>query len=222
MQHVTSKQANTRKLTEKKQYEILNSLPAYGPMYIPITDTDEPFSSEGFVVRFFKDDGTDWVGNFKEGWTKLNKVFDFPEKKRIIVFAGGLGYIIDPNTEKPIGNFGITISDVFQSKNGSLICVDGIGVKILDNANGEIWESERVSWDGFKDLKFEDDIISGLTFDPTNSKKEWCEFSLNILTKEIKGGSFRVMLDNNPNLEMKNRIEIKTKDNVKKPWWKFW
>ena len=71
-------------------------------------------------------------------------------------------------------------------------------------------------------MKFEDDIISGLTFDPTNSKKEWCEFSLNILTKEIKGGSFRVMLDNNPNLEMKNRIEIKIKDNVKKPWWKFW
>ena len=215
-------QASTQKLTEKIQYEILTSLPAYGPMYIPISDTDEPFFSEGFVVRFFKDSGTDWVGNFKEGWTKLNKVFDFPEKKRVIVFAGGLGYIIDPNNEKPIGNFGTTISDVFQTENGSLICVDGIGINILDNSNGELWESERISWDGFKDLKFENGTISGLAFDPMNSKKEWREFSLNVITKEIKGGSFRNTLNHNPNLEVKNRVEIKIKDTVTKPWWKFW
>ena len=54
-------------MSEVKQYELLESLPAYGPMYIPISETGEPFYSEGVAVRFYKKDGTAWVGNFATG-----------------------------------------------------------------------------------------------------------------------------------------------------------
>ena len=209
-------------LTKIKQYEILKSLPAYGPMYISISDDEEQFFSEGFVVRFFKNDQTEWVANFKPGWTGLNKVFDLSEENRVVVFAGGLGYIINPNDEKPIGYFGLTINHVFQSENGNLICVDDIGIQIVENSNQDIWTSERISWDGFKELKHENGIISGKSYDPMNSKKEWSDFSLNIGTKEINGGSFRKMLKQNPHLEMKNRVEIKLKNIDKKRWWKLW
>lgn len=204
------------------KYEILNSLPAYGPMYVPVTQKGELFYQEGFVVRFYKNDGTNWVANFQPGWTKLNKVFDFPERNIIVVFAGGLGYVMNPNFEKPILTFGLVITDVFQAKNKSLICVDQIGIQMLDNTNGQLWTSERISWDGFKDLTFENGILSGKSFDPTNSLKEWCDFSVDTKTKEIKGGSFREMLERNPNLEMKNRIELKEKQVKKAHKWMFW
>ena len=51
-----------------KRYEILNSLPSSGPMYVPVTGNGEPFYSEGVAVRFYKTDGSNWVGTkFPEG-----------------------------------------------------------------------------------------------------------------------------------------------------------
>ena len=115
-------------MNEQKRYEILESLPPYGPMYIPVTDNNEPFFSEGFPIRFFKSDGTDWVANFRQGWTGLNRVYDFPERDRVIVIAGGLGYVMTVDNEKPLTTFGLAIESIFESENGSLICSDGISI----------------------------------------------------------------------------------------------
>jgi len=45
-------------MTTEKRYEILDSLPTYGPMYVPVSESGDPFYSEGVVVRFFRNDGT--------------------------------------------------------------------------------------------------------------------------------------------------------------------
>lgn len=200
------------------RYEILKSLPSYGDMYIPVSEDNEPFYSEGFPIRFYKSDGKSWVANFKPGWTGFNKVFDYPEHNKIIIIASGLGYIMTPENEKPISTFGLTISDVFQTENGSLVCADGISFLILDNVTGEIWQSERISWDGFKNLKYKDNIISGQSYDPTNSIQNWSDFSFNIETKEIIGGSYIDSLKRNPHIP-KVTLQI---ENQKKPWWKIW
>jgi len=184
-------------------------------MYIPITEDNEPYFSEGFPIRFFKTDGTNWVANFKPGWTDLNQVFDFPEHDRIIVFAGGLGYIMSPNNEKPLETIGLTITKIFQTENGSLVCADGLSILLIDNLTGQIWQTERISWDGFKDLKLLGDKISGLTYDPTNSTNNWTAFTLNIITREIIGGSYRESVKRNPEM-----TEVQPRDkNQNKPWW---
>jgi hypothetical protein len=206
-------------LTENKKYEVLDSLPAYGPMYIPISENGEQFSSEGFVVRFFKDDKTEWVANFAAGWG-IDKVFDYPDKNIVVVFASGIGYVMNPNEEKPIKIIGSMTKDIFKMDNGDLFCIDDIGIEIFDCKTYEIWTSERISWDGFKDLTFENGIVKGKSFDPTNSIKEWSDFSFNTDNKELIGGSFRDTLERNPHLEVENRVKIKTKE--KKPWWKIW
>ena len=174
-----------------KRYEILDSLPAYGPMYVPITDDNEPFYSEGFPIRFYKSDGSEWVANFKPGMTGLNKVFECKKLDSIVVISGGQGYLISPDNEKPIKTFGIAIKDTFQDEIGNLILVDDLSIEIIDIQTLEIWTSERISWDGFRDLKLTGDILSGQSFDPTNSINEWSDFSFNIKTKEITGGSYR-------------------------------
>jgi hypothetical protein len=74
---------------QNNRYEILSGLPPYGPMYIPVSEDEVPSYSEGYVVRFYKSDETNWVANFKTGWTNFSGVYDFPEFRRTIVFALG-------------------------------------------------------------------------------------------------------------------------------------
>lgn len=174
----------------QRRYEILDGLPAYGPMYVPVSEDGEPFYSEGFVVRFYKSDGSEWVANFKPGWTGFSLVVDYPEINRIVVIAKGQGYIMTPDQEVPIDTFGVDIRDAIKTADGKIVLVDDIYVRLLDN-EGAVWQSERISWDGIKDVKLKDNILTGLSYDPMDSINEWIPFSIDLDTKEITGGSYR-------------------------------
>ena len=63
-------------------------------MYIPISKDGVPFYSEGYVVRFYKKDGTSWVANFNTGWANFSGIYDFPEFERMVIFAFGHCYIM--------------------------------------------------------------------------------------------------------------------------------
>ena len=187
-------------MKENKKYEILESLPTYGAMYIPISENGNKFYSEGFVVKFFKDNGTEWIANFATDFG-IDKVIEYSERNLVVVFASGTGYIMNPNKETPLKFFGCMVKEVFQTKNGNLILIDDTGIEILNIETFEIWASERISWDGFKDLSFDHNVIKGKTYNPMNSEQEWFDFSLNIKSKEIKGGSYRESLKLNPDLD---------------------
>ncbi len=169
-------------------------MPAYGPMYIPISESGEPFAFEGFIVRFFKDDRTEWVANFATGFG-IDRVFEYSKENLVIIFASGIGYVMDPNDEKPKKIIELMTKEVFQNDSGELICIDDIGIQLFDPKTFDIWTSERISWDGFKELSFENGIIRGKSFDPTNYIQEWSDCSFNVISKEIIGGSFREMLN---------------------------
>lgn len=210
-------------MTVHKRYKILNGLPPYGPMYVPITGSEEPFYSEGYVVKFRKRDGEEWVANFSSGWTDYYKIFDFPEHNMVVVFAGGQGYIMNPDEQKPIMTFGLSIKEVILKEDGSLICSDDIHILVLDNTTGDIWKSDRISWDGIKDLKLVGNKLSGETYDPTSSNQPWSAFELNLETREVKGGSFQEFLRRNQHLEAQANGMLREKTQTgKKPWWKIW
>ncbi len=174
-----------------KKYEILESLPTYGKMYIPISQDEENFYSEGFVVRFFKDDGSDWVANFKSIYG-LNKVIEC-SNNLIVVIAGGLGYVINPNYEKALGYFGEgLIHNIFETETEELICVNDTQIEVFNPKNSKVWTSKRISWDGFDDLTFENGILKGKALNPfIGYDDEWVDFSFNLKTKEIEGGSYK-------------------------------
>ena len=202
-------------MTDIKRYEILDALPTYGPMYISVADNDEPFYSEGFAVRFFKSDGTDWVANFKPGWTGLNAVYEFTDQQYILVIAGGTCYLMNPDEDKPKSTFGVGYETVIKNLDGRLILQDLTDLTVIE-PNGEHWHTERISWDGIKDLKLEGNLVSGLSFDPMNDKDEWVEFVVDLEKRNVKGGSFR-------QYEFKPVGEsVQRKNDTKKPWWKIW
>ena len=172
---------------QPKRFEILDGLPAYGPMYIPVSVKGEPFYSEGLVIRFKKSDGSDWVANFSTGWSNFNFVTEYPNANRIIVIAKGQGYIMSPDQEKPIDTFGIGIDYILKTDDNKIILADNCDVWIVNN-EGSIWQSKRISWDGLKDLKLQDNLLTGLSYRPGDD--QWIPFSINIDTKEIIGGSY--------------------------------
>ena len=185
-----------------KRYEILEGLPSYGPMYIPISEDGIPFYYEGYVIRFYKSDETNWIANFKCGNTNFQDVLDYPKQNRIVVFAKGTCYIMTADTEVPIKAFGVGILNAFQTEDGFIILPDQTDVSVININNDEVWHSERISWDGLAELKFENDILTGLAYEPTSDDGEWKPFSFNFRTKELIGETYFY--------------------DYKKPWWKFW
>ena len=190
-------------MTKRKSYEILESLPTYGPMYIPISEKEERYYSEGFVVRFSKLDGTDWVANFKPGWTSLKEVHELPYNTNLLIIAFGTSYIMNPEQTKPISVFGVGYVDSFKSPDGRIILQDQTNLTIIESS-GKYWHSERISWDGMKDLNLQNNIITGLSFDPMHEADEWVAFSFDINARTLTGGSYY------------------RRYKKQKPWWKIW
>jgi hypothetical protein len=185
-------------------YEILDGLPVYGPMYIPVTEDGEPYYSEGFVVRFFKSNGESWVANFQPGWTKFSAIYTLLENDNILVLACGKCYLMNVNETKPVGVFGVGFVKILETESHQYILQDVTDLTIVE-PNGNHWGTERISWDGFKDINYENGIVSGLSFDPMYDKDEWVEFAYNIDTKILVGGSY-------PKYD-----QLKSKS-----WWQFW
>jgi len=193
----------TTTLTETKKYEILEALPTYGPMYIPVTENEEAFYSEGFAVRFYKLDGTNWVANFKPGWTDLKIIYELKDTSNLLVIACGTCYLMNPEETKPISVFGVGYSTVFKTEDGRLVLQDQTDLTIVET-NGNHWDTERISWDGLKDLKLENNIVTGLAYDPMDDADEWINFTFDINVKTLTGGSYKIY------------------ETINKPWWKVW
>ena len=178
-------------------------MPTYGAMYIPVTESGEPFYSEGFAVRFYKKDGSEWVANFQPGWTDLKEIYELKHTSNLLVIAYGTCYLMNPDDTKPISVFGVGYVTVLNTKDGRLILQDQTDLTIIET-NGNHWHTDRISWDRLKELKLENNIVSGLSYDPMNDADEWVNFSFDIDNKTLTGGSY-------------NRYEM-----IKKPWWKVW
>lgn len=171
-------------------------------MYISVTESDETFYSEGFPVRFYKSDGTDWVANFKPGWTDLKIIYELKDTANLLVIACGTCYILNPDEIKPISIFGVGYSTVLNAPDGRLILQDQTDLTIIE-PDGTHWDTERISWDGLAEIKVENNLVSGLAYNPMHEVDEWIEFKYDLDTKTLTGGSY---------YSFEN----------KKPWWKIW
>jgi hypothetical protein len=192
---------------EAKRYEILASLPAYGPMYIPVTENGDDFYSQGLAVRFHREDGPSWVANFRPGWTALHEVHELSDSSHLLVIAGGTCYLMNPEKTKPLSIFGAAITGSFRLANGRLVLQSDIDLLIVET-DGTHWHSDRISWDGLKELTVSDNSISGFSVDPATGDDE-VTFSYNTDTRKLTGGSYQL-------------YQMNSTMNKAKPWWKFW
>jgi hypothetical protein len=190
------------KPVKKKRFEILNFLPPYGDIYVPIAEDNIQFFSEGYVVRFERNNEKSWVANFKTGWTSFSKIYDFPELRKTIVFACGECYLMEDENQKPLKSFGGDYSEGFVTDDNVIIAAGGTSFTVIELNKNLVWDSDQISFDGLKDLKLKGDLITGLAYTPTSGEGNWDNFTFNFRTKKVTGGAFH--------------------SSEWRKWWKFW
>jgi hypothetical protein len=81
--------------SEILRWEILSGLPGEGPTPLYFHSQQPTPWAEGLVVRFWRADGSEWVGNFqgKQDWS--TKVLLWPEADSVIVMAMDNLYLLD-------------------------------------------------------------------------------------------------------------------------------
>jgi len=179
---------------QNKRFEILDSLPPYGDMYVPIAEDDIPFYSEGYVVRFHRNKEKIWIANFKIGWTNLANIYDFPRLRKTIVFAYGNCYFMEDESQKPLKSFGGDYSEVFVTDDDIIIAASSNSLSIIELNKNLVWHSERISYDGLQDLKRKGNLITGVAFSPTADDEKRDEFVFNFRTGKVTGGAFHSKL----------------------------
>ena len=169
------------------RYEILEGLPPYGAMPEQFSFGSKGTHREGVVVRFFPDSGPTWVGNFQRGLTKFDDVMLHPNGSHVIIFAGGQGYTIDPDTRSLIKTWGgaVEIAIEFQDRR-VIVLGDGLWFEAIGET-GTLWRSKRISWDGMQGITLSEGRILGEAWNPDGF---WVPFSVDLTTGEVEGGSY--------------------------------
>lgn len=173
----------------EQRFETLPGLPPYGPMYISIASTKYNRYREGYVVKFYKDDGTYWIANFDTGETACSGVIELNWPNILFVLANGEGYLINPNETVPVGMFGGRIFQYFVTAEHGVVCVTDVDICIVSHS-GQLWESRRISWDGIFDLEINGNILSGKCYLPMSIDGEYEPFTMDLTTRTIQGGSY--------------------------------
>lgn len=168
----------------EKSYEILNGLPPYGPMWFPIGNPK--LTTEGFVVRFYRDDGSSWVGNFDLGHGSLDFVEKLSFDNLLLVISQGAAYLINPNYEKEVKSLGFDFNKIITDESNRVILVGSTDITIIE-LTGDLWTSDSISYDGIEVERVENDIIHGKVFSMEDTE---IDFTLNLNSKKLNGGHF--------------------------------
>src|SRR5690348_2002419 len=88
------------------RWEILKGLPGEGPIPKHFHLGRPTPWAQGVVVRFWKQDGTEWVGNFQGRTFGVDDVLLWPEAKAVAVIAGGDFYLIDDDDTNSYSTLG--------------------------------------------------------------------------------------------------------------------
>ena len=171
------------------EYNVLAGLPPYGEPALSFSDSGHQMFSEGLVVNFKFTDGTSFVGNFERGLSSYDHCIRHPNGRHAIVIAGGEGYVIDPYARQIISLLGSAITDSFPhpSKKAIVLNNQGLSFTAIGPA-GQLWQSRRISWDGFRSIQMIGTMLTGEAWKPYD--EGWCAFQLDLETGEVVGGSY--------------------------------
>jgi hypothetical protein len=160
-------------------YKILPGFPPYGND-LEIVSINQPPYSEGFIVQFFKDDGSTWIANFGTGFSSSSGVYEYPGNN-LMVFAGGRGYAMDPNKKEPLNTFGYELK-VIEVEKLRLACFEFDRVVVIE-PDFTRWEITGLPFDDFKQLSVENGCVNGIGYNYIEQKDQ--PFTLDVNAREV-------------------------------------
>ena len=173
----------------------LPGLPPYGPQALSFPDQWGLGAREGFVVEFTSDEGDTWVGNFQPGIAGVDELLSHPNGRDVIVISNGALWIVNPTT-RAASEIASAMIDYWRVSDPDGYVFNNQGLSFIRmSARGVVWNSRRISWDGFSNLRLEDDRLSGSAWTPIDDA--WLPFMLDLRTGRVEGGSY-----NGPDMEI--------------------
>ena len=160
------------------RFEVLPGLPAYGPPALSFTERGK--FSEGLVIHFHPKQSESWVGNFLGGLTKYNAVLDHPNGTDVIVVARGEACVVDPENRKIRHRIARNVEQVIRVPSLGMVVIPDLTDFTAINADDSGWQSERISWDGFRNIKVSNTDLLGEAYTPVEDA--WVPFKLDLLT----------------------------------------
>ncbi len=166
-------------------FRILKGLPPYGPLATPFPARYGRTGHEGLVVEFDNDDTGKWVGNFQPGISRYSGVHRLWDSKNLLVVNQGHAYVVDPVTRKLIMDDDWFAEDLWMVSNPDGFVVNRSGVVFLRyGSGGLVWQTRRISLDGFRDLEISDTQLTGLA----DAVGAWVPFEVDLVTGMSRGG----------------------------------
>lgn len=169
------------------RFELLPGLPAYGPPAISFPKSDVPTFREGLVVRFQPEQSEPWVGNFLGGSTDYDHVVAHPNDREVIVVSGGHGSIVDVETRSVIATW-CDVTRLELLPTSGLVLVQGLTDFIAIGADGVRWQSPRISWDGFRNIRIAEHHLFGEAYSAAGD--DWLPFVLDLATGACADGVY--------------------------------
>jgi hypothetical protein len=168
-------------------FRILPSLRGAGPGQVPFRFAGTN-AFEGLAVEFTGIGGGEWVGNFQRAIGSKDAVLFAPLRTdQAIVVAGGMVYVVELDTHALVRSFGGAVNELFYLPSREhVIFGNGLWFECED-ADGIVWKTPRLSWDGTEDVRLEGSFLRGKAFDVND--KAWCPFAVNIDNGEVEGGA---------------------------------
>jgi hypothetical protein len=169
------------------RFEILPGLPPYGPMAISFTKNGAREHREGLVVRFYPTASEPWVGNFIGGVNAYNAVLDPPNETYVIVVARGEACIVDPE-RRAVHRMAWDTEQVISVPSLRSIIFQSLTDFIAVGADNSGWISQRISWDGFRNVEVHETDLLGEAYSPVSDA--WVPFRLDLLTGHCTDGIY--------------------------------
>ena len=170
-------------------FEILPGLPPYGPMAVSFTERGDQEFREGLVVRFYPEKSDPWIGNFLGGMTNCTTVLDHPNETDVIVVAKGDACVVDLEGRAIRDRIGSDVAAVIPSPTLGLVIFQRFVDFTAVRSDGSRWVSPRISWDGFRNIKVHESVVSGEAWAPSVGDI-WVPFTLDLLTGHCADGIY--------------------------------
>jgi hypothetical protein len=160
--------------------ELLNKLGSEERFYFP--SGNKAAGNDGLILKISPFSGKPWIGIFAFGdITKngLSGVYSMPDKEKFCVVSNGMGYMIASNNATIFEIIdSIPITDVRCVKEKGIILFADYTQIMAYDLGGLRWQSKRLSYDGFKIISLNNDILVGEFWDIRNDANSLFEIDI--------------------------------------------
>jgi hypothetical protein len=169
-------------------FELLAGLPPYGDPAIPFPPEWGRLGREGTVVRLRTNSGQTWSANLQRGIEGITDAFAHPDGRRVVVLSRGDLWLLDPDA-RSAESVGVAIEAVWvvSAPSGFVFSRQGLAFLRLA-AEGILWHTRRLSWDGFDDVELTSRHIRGKAWNAIDDL--WNDFEVDLATGRSTGGGF--------------------------------